>query len=107
MSCLSQTWEVGEVLLFLFKYQLEIHILIWTMFFLLAAFSKQMLKVQNKTPQICMRTGIKRKDFYNFRNTRLGIRVCLVCLITQDEWWVGTQVMGPKRRFESTMDLRL
>jgi len=102
MSCLQQTWEVGEVLLFLFKYLLEISILIWTMVFLLAALSKQKLRVQNKKPQICMCAGTKRKDFYNSRNTRLGIRLCLVCLITRDDWWVGTRVMGRHNGSEPT-----
>lgn len=48
---------------------LAVSILIWTVFLLLAAFSKQKLKVLNKNPQICICAGIKREDFYNFMNT--------------------------------------
>lgn len=56
---------------------------------LLAAFSKQKLKVLNKNPQICICAEIKRKDFYNFRNTELGIRLALFWPTAQDGRWVG------------------
>lgn len=73
------------------------------MLLLLAAFSKQKLKVLNKNPQICLCAGIKRKDFYNFSNAVWG----LGWPTAQDGRWVGTEGIGPKQGSEGQMDLGL
>lgn len=61
--------------------------------------------MKQKNPPIFMCAGIKRKGFCNFRNTRFGFRLCLVCLVTYGDWWEGTQAVGPKQRSEGMMDL--